>query len=646
MNFKNFLKLSTLSLGVIIFSGCFGSSQPSLKQTSLDKIKNKKYEKIKKNVSVSGLSVRKKYKAYIDEDNNLKFIDIYDSNYKPSSIEEIIYFDKQYYLPNMPITSKGVLCGYGSLTGWLCFIGMNFKLNSNSNNNIELLDEFGYIDYSKRNSKICNSRFSSIDSYFFGPKIGMSLLTFMTSLITGVGVYTKKFDSEKFKEAIIDSKLYLIKDTILDDVDKFYIKNGGFDIIYLEDLDNLDEKYNSLFTDNSIKVGIVFLNKENNNFVVIPFNKYKGSNFDIISLELKEILNSITRQNYELKYDDIEKFIPPKIEKPRIPPIKKLVKSEFETKKQFQERVKKALQERSEKIKALKDKYMLDVFERNLYIDNLQKAYKNYLIEKANQNNKFYTEIKKNIPILSKILILEQFTYKGSDFHYDAETQKLYFKLQSTKSDLDINVYGIIPPNEAKKVKLENKYKIIPIIKFDNNKLILETFNIIELDSKQQYKIHYTDKLYKPNFVSADIVTLNEKIKTAISQEFNKYKQQIKPFGDNVNVVYINNVKYKLQQPKWFSNPPVDKIIAFGVGKTYEDAISNARNELAKMIQVKIKVEYSSKVGFNNFKTLKEINQNSNQTSNISLTEKDYKPYKQEKVDNLWYVGLEYNKEK
>jgi len=640
MNFKKFLKFSTIGLSAIIFSGCF-SSQPSLEQTSLDKIKNKKHQKIKNNIYISGWSSRKKYKAYIDNDNNLKFIDVYNSNYKPSSIEEIIYFDKKYYLPNMPITSKGVLCGYGSLTGWLCLLGIqiNFLQNAKSSGL-----EFGYVNYSKRNAKVCNSKFSSIDSYLWGPKIGIGLLTWMTPLITGAGVYSKKFDENKFKEAIIDSKLYLIRDTIINDIEQYNLIKGGFDVIYLDNLDELNSKYESLFTDKSIKIGIAFLNKENNNYIVIPFKKYDGNNFDIISLELKELLNNIAKQNYELKYEDVLKFIPPKVKKPKIPPMKRFVKSEFETKKQFQERVKKALQERSEKIQALREKYMLDVFERNLYIDNLQKAYKNYLIEKSNQNNELFNEVKNNIPLLSKILVLEQFTYDGRYFQYDAETQKLYFKLYSPKNNLKIDVYAIMPPEEAKKVKLENKYKIVPIIKFKNNKLILEYFNIVELDTKKQYRIHYADKLYKPEFVSADIVTLNEKIKTAISKEFSKYKQQIKPFTKEMNIVYINNIKYKLQQPKWFSNPPADKIIAFGVGKTYEDAISNARNELAKMIQVKIKVEYSSKVGFSKFKTLKEINQNSKQISNITLTEKDYKPYKQEKVNNLWYVGLEYKK--
>lgn len=611
---------------LLFLSGCF--EQPQLK-----KIKEAKEKKVLKNIKYSSST---KYRADIYHDNDdLKYICMDMGNCKDYFDDtEPIFFDKQGYSSSIPHTAKNILCGYGSLTGWAALLGIQIKAPF----------KIGFVNYTRMHGNVCNSKFTAIDGYALGPKFVMGLVTFMTSFATGIDVYTKKFDEDKFKEAIVDSKLYAFKNDLID-ITNYYNIKGGFDVIYLnDDLDDvLKEKYHSLFLDNSKKSGVVFIYRKTDSYSIIPFKKYKEDSLNKISFEIEDILKDFSKNNYVIKYEDIKNLIPPKVKKPIFPPMQKLVKSEFETKAEFNKRVKKALEQRNETVRKLKENYYLAVYKRNLYIDALKKAYEKYLQEESQYNRDIINTIKQNIPMLSKYLAMEQFIYDAKNFHYDAESEKLYFILYSNDG-FNEKAYAKMPPEDAKNIKLFRRYKIIPVFDFKNNTLLLNSFKIFSTKTKKLYNINFTNRLFKPNKIFVKIVTHNERLKQVLSEEFSRYKQKPIQLKDDVNIMFVQNINYNLKHrvPKWFINPPKDKLIAYGSGKTYKEAISNARAELAKMIEIKVQVEYNANIKFKNFKTLKEINEQTQQSSNVELTKDDYKIYKQTKLDGLWYIGLEY----
>jgi len=571
------------------------------------KIHEYKKEKVKKSVVLIKNST--KYQAKIGDGKIEKiYIDF------PSEFESI-FFNKVGYAPTVPIKGS-YYCGYGCLAGWLCLL-------------------IGFHNYSEENYRICHSQFSSVDGYAFIQKFGFGLLTFMTPFITGAGVYTKSFDKKKFRDFIFDSKLFLFKNDLIDKVANL---KGRVEVLYVDnDFDKtLEEKYKKLLFIKEKVIGNVFVSKNSDSYSVILF-KNKKNNIGMLSYQVNQILSDFSKVN--LKYLDIKSLIPPKVKKPSLPPIKEFKKSEFETKEEFRKRVIDALKKRDEEIRKIKENYYMKVYRRNAYIDALQKAYINYLKDQQKESKKEIKIIKKNLPFLLRYLALEQIKFDAENFRYDAEKKKLYFNLIS--SFLNEKAYIVVKPNIAKTIKLQKKYKIVPDFTYENNKLILKNLKLFAFKNKKFYLIRFTNVLFKPSEIK--LVSPKSTIKSLVQKEFKKYKQKPVAFKSE-NVLLVENINYNFihRVPKWFINPPKDKIIGYGSGKTYKEAIANARAELAKMLEIKIKVDYYSEQKLKNFNSLKEVSQKLQQESNVKLTSKEYRIYKQTKKDGIWYIGLEY----
>ena len=637
---KIFFIISVIS--ILLFSGCVNQNM-----TQINHIEKNEKQKMKKDIK---FSVNAGYYAYIDRDNKLRFICItnkcnyYDykkhSYLKGTPQEEHIYFgEKGYYPPVFPST-KGVKCGTGSLWGWLAIFGMQ---------------PFGIRDYTKIHPIVCNTRFTKIDSTLIAPRIGIGLVTFGTPLLTGGTLHTVKFDKDEFINAIYESNLETFRNELVNDIKKYHLQYG-IDVIYLEigDIkDNLEDKYQELLTDKSIKDGVIFLDNDTNNLLAIDiFAKYKTDNLiKSISLQIEDILNNVAKNNmYVLKYSDIQKYIPAPIKLPTIPPAKKLKKSEFETTKQFNERVKKAVQKREEMIRKLQREYSLAVFERNTYIDSLEKAYKEYLENKSIEKNKLLQELKQNIPMLSKVLFLENTSgYSAKNFRYDADNQKLYFVIYSKKYNFVQNAVAKVPVDDAKDIKLHKNFKIIPNIVVENNKLILKGFKLLDINSKNSYDVEYTNINFKPEIITLRVVGMKQTIKKKINKYFKQFKQKNQPIVDTSKkeIWYIDVVKsINAKVPKWFSNPDTTKIIGYGEGKTLSEAKANARKELALMKRAIISSEFTSTKKINNFARFSDVKQKIKENTNVTLNDNEYRLYKQQKVDGIWYVGFEYIKPK
>ena len=625
-----------------ILTGCVNQDM-----AQINNIKKHKKEKQKRNIKISSNA---EYKAYIDKDNKLKFICVtsncnyYDFNkhsyIKGTPKEEIIYFGKDGFYPPISPLTKDVKCGTGSLFGWLAIFNVY---------------PFGIRNYTKMHPRVCNTRFTKLDSTLIGPRIGIGLITFMTPLITGGNLHTVKFDKEEFIDAIYESNFETFSRQLVEDIEKYDVKYG-IDVIYLTpgDIDDdLEEKYDQLLTDKSIKDGVLFLNNDTNDLLAIDiFNKYHTNNIiKSISLQIEDILEQISKNNlYILKYEDIKEYIPDEVKLPTIPPAKKLKKSEFETTKQFNQRVKEAVKEREAMIRKLQREYSLAVFERNTYIDNLEKAYKKYLENQAEEKNELLQELKENIPMLSKVLFLENTSgYSARDFKYDADNEKLYFTIYSKKYNFMQTAVAKIPVDDAKDIKLHKKFKIIPQIIVNNNKLILKGFKILDTNTNNSYDVEYTNINFKPEIVTLRITGMKESIKRKLNKYFKKFKQKNIPIVDTSKkeIWYIDVVKsINAKVPSWFSHPDTTKIIGYGEGKTLEEAKAEARKELALMKSAIINSEFKSTKEINNFTRFSEVKQKIKENSNVKLNDNEYRLYRQQKVDGIWYVGFEYIKPK
>jgi len=629
----------SISILPLFISGCVSTN------SNIKIIEKQNQSKIKEKIHIS---TKKGYKTYLDSNNHLKYIcmnkDSSKCNYysyqkhsytNGTPDEEIILLNKDGYYPPISPTMNGVQCGSGSLFGWLSIFT-------------------GIKNYSKKNPKSCYSRFTEVDSSQLVDRIVFGLLTFMTPLLTGGTMHTNKFNRKEFINSIYISNIETFRQELLDIISIYNIE-GGIDIIYLKQGDvtnNLRDKYKLLLTDNSLKAGVIFMEKETNKLLAINiFSKYKNKNIlKSISLQTEDILNNISKNNrYILKNEDITPYIPKKIKLPSIPPVKKLKKDEFETKKDFNKRVVLSVKNREKNIRKLQKKYSLEVFERNTYINNLQQSYKEYLEYKAEENNKLFKEVKKDLPLLSKVLFLENISgYNANNFKYDAEEKKLYFTIYSKKKNFKQNVVSSIPSNKAKNIKLKQSFKIIPQIILDKNKLILKGFEILETQSNNLYKVNYTNKNFKPESITLRITGMKESIKKEISTYFQKLKQKDMPIIDisKKEVWYIDVVKnINSKIPEWFSNPSSkNKLIGYGEGRTLAEAKINARTELAFMKKVNINSKFKITKEISNFKSFQEVKKATQQDTNIKLTSNEYTVYKQEQIDGIWYVGFEYLK--
>lgn len=630
-----------MSILPFLISGCTSSNK------NIQVIEKQKQSQVKKNINISS---DMGYKAYLDSDNNLQYIcmsgnslscNYYSSNkhsYKDGTPdEEFILINKDGYYPPISPNTQGVQCGTGSLFGWLAVFGMK---------------PFGIENHSQKNPKSCYSKFTQVDSTQIGHRVVFGLLTFMTPLVTGGTMHTNKFDKEEFIDSIYISNIETFRKQLLD-VTSAYNLQGGIDTIYLEQGsidDNLEDKYKLLLKDKSLKAGVLFLEEDTNRLLAINiFNKYKDKDvLESISSQIEDILNNISKNNqYILKYEDILSYIPKEITLPVIPSVEKLVKDEFETKKNFNNRVILAVKKRENKIRNMQRQYSLDVFERNAYINNLQESYKNYIEYKAEAKNKMLREIKENLPLLSKVLFMENISgYDAHNFKYDAEEEKLYFTIYSQQKKFKQDVVSVIPAEIAKKIKMKQSFKIIPHIESTQSKLTLSGFKILETESNSLYKINYTNVNFKPESIALRVTGMKESMKQEISTYFQRFKQEDSPIIDTSKkeIWYIDIVKnINAKIPKWFSNPSSEaKTIGYGEGKTLAEAKINARTELAFMKRANINSNLEITKEISNFKRFSEIKQSMNQDTSVKLEADEYILYKQEKVDGIWYVGFEY----
>ena len=625
----------------LFVSGC------STKQQSIDTIEQTKHAQHRTAIHLGSADG---HTAYLDSDDNIRYICLYSDEdqcgyysdekhdySKGRPDEEAVIFSESGYYPPISPTTRGIQCGKGSLFGWLAVFPV---------------EPFAVADYTAKHPRVCNSRFAGLESTQMAPRIMFGLLTFMTPLITGGTMHTEKFDRQEFFNAIYDSNLESYRIPLLYIIQRQHLR-GGLDTLYLDpdDIgDNLEDKYDALLSDRSEKSGLLLLDARTKDLLAaVSFTQDQNLSLVAgVSEQIRRVFSEVAEKDMvELKYEDVLAYIPPEVPLPTIPPAKKLVKDEFETQAEFDERVREAIRARELHLKALQRDYSLAVYERNSYIDDLQRAYRAYLQEKSTRKQAFLDALQANVPLLSKVLFLENVSgFEADSFRYDAEHQKLYFTLHSRHGGYRQGVVANIPPESAKRIKREHRFAIIPQIDASDRKLTLKGFEIVDTDSDDAYPTRYTNVNFRPETVSLRIRGTQEHIDRELSNYFEKQKQTDRPIVDTSKkeIWYIDVVKHiDARIPKWFSQPmPGGKIVGYGEGESLEEAKMKARNELAFMKRVKVSSEYSSSQEFDDFKSFKEIKSRTHQDTDAELSANEYRLYRQEQIDGIWYVGFEY----
>ena len=634
----------------ILLSGCASKSP-----TSVSDIKDVKHEERKKRINITYHS---KYSAYVDRSDKVRFIanDDVKCNYynedKHSYAniiidEEIIGMSENTYSPYR--SPDKVQCGTGSLAGWLAILAIPIDDRKK-----DMLYYMKIRDYTSLNKYKCRYRYTQVKNTQIIHRFVVGLLTFMTPFVTGGNMHTREFDEDAFRESVNESNMESYKEKLFELTSQYEI-DGGFDIIYLEkgDIeDSLEDKYEELQKSKSRKAGVIFLDDATNELIsIIVFDKYKDSSLmQSISLEIDELfINAALSDKNILTNEEVMSYIPAEITIPILPIIKKPIKSEYQKLSDFNKKVQDAVSLREASIRELQRNYSLDVMERNIFIDNLAKGYKLYVENSTKNKNELVEELKNNIPLLAKIMFLENISGYGADeFEYDVEEERLYFKIFSNKGGFSQQAVANIPVDIAKEIKENKTFKIAPHVVYENKLLKLKGFEIIETESDDSFKVSYTDVNFTPEVVSIAVVGKKEIINKEFSNQFAKYKQVNSPIVDTTKkeIWYVdiaNRVNAKI--PSWFTSPINNNdTMAYGEGNTLTQAKNSARDELAKIIKVHIDSSYKSVDIANEFASSTKIEQRSVQTSTVDLDTSDYKLVKQDSVDGRWYVALKYLK--
>lgn len=635
-----------LALSTLLTTGCSTKYASSVSDIKDKKLQEKRSE-IKTSYS-SDLTV------YIDRSDKIKYICKNENLYNYSDgqcgyydkskhsydnliiQEEVFGISKDGYDPlTMPSDTK---CGVGDLYGWLA---------------IFMIEPFAIKDYTSKNKEACGYRYTKIDDTLIMERVIGIVYTFGTSFITGGNLHTREFDKEAFVNSIHNSRIDSYKDDIYKAIQGYKI-DGGFNVIYLETgnyKSDLEDAYKILLKDKTKKAGFIFLDDDTKNLIsIVVFDKYKESDLIAsLSLQIGDIIEFKKRKNLnKLKNSDIIKQIPQEITLPKLPKIPQLSKSEYETNLAFDKRVSDALLDREYKIKDLQRDYSSSILKRNRYIEKLQISYKEYLDDMADTKYETIKELQANIKPLAKLLFLGNISgYEAKKFNYNAETQQLFFSISSKNRGYVQDVLAVVPPSSAKNIKQLQGFKILPELLYEDNKLQLKGFNIVDTIDNDSYILSYTDMNYKPKKVTVKIVAKKELIDKKASLAFKNAKQKDMPIIDYANqeIKYTdtsNRIDSKI--PECFSSSEYNPAIVCGTGNSFEEAQKDAINKLAMKINVIVDVSYKSSNTVDAFKNTTKAQYNIKQTSKVEIKSDDYTVEKHGVNDGHYYISLRYLK--
>jgi len=218
-----------------------------------------------------------------------------------------------------------------------------------------------------------------------------------------------------------------------------------------------------------------------------------------VVLDKSEQLTALT--NYLVKKElGIKKpNFPKKPQKPELLETVELVKGEYEKSDTFEVRVNAEKRKRANKLKVLQEKYALDVAAYNDEVKRLTTEY-NTVIETKE------LAIKES---KQKAIIVAYNTIYGKPFiekkvNYDADTEKFYAKINSTKGGFSENVLISVPVDKAEQFQKNIKNTETKIVfDFSDEKLMMT--KILIIDGDKTYEALPSSKSYKSSVASVSL---------------------------------------------------------------------------------------------------------------------------------------------
>ena len=139
-----------------------------------------------------------------------------------------------------------------------------------------------------------------------------------------------------------------------------------------------------------------------------------------------------------------------------------------------------------------------------------------------------------------------------------------------------------------------------------------------------------------PNTAKNDVVLMPKAFKDDYKPSDIKLTKEIKG--------YDLSSRDDAKLPSWWDEYINNKNIAYGVGDTLSIATTNARVEVANMLQTTIKSSQVSSSKIGNFTNVHMHKNNVSQITNVELHRSDYEVVKKDRIDGIWYVALRYLK--
>jgi hypothetical protein len=269
--------------------------------------------------------------------------------------------------------------------------------------------------------------------------------------------------------------------------------------------------------------------------------------------------------------------LPQKPKEPELPKEKTLKKGEFETTAMFNQRVKKEKKKLSNKIVKLDKEYRKKIDRYNQKVKKI-----------SNEYNKKVKFLQDNMHKVRSIAFNKAYGYIYGkpllkDIKYDADKQKFFAKVVSSKRDLKYNIEFEVPLTSARKTKKELA-KVSPkmIFEYKNGKMLLKDIDIpLRKNTLTAYvsNKNYKDsdvlitvdssslKLEKPDFVKPSLIMAqnDKKIKVighdidnsvlSNGDDLEKLLSKVKPakLDDNKYALVVGIEDYRLEPKVNFS---------------------------------------------------------------------------------------------
>ena len=519
------MRILILIIMMFIYIGC--STKQSTDILSL-KIQQKEIPTI--NIAKSGKFL---FYAYLENGNKLTRIS--KKQLKVIGDEEIIQVYTNGYYPNYNILPKERGCGHN-------LEGKAFEENS------VLFCQSNYTE----SSRLVREIFANTVVGFFSG--GMSLI--------GLGyIHFLSFSPKKFKTAILQSGLNNFKN-------KLNINNN--DLLVVHKVENIEQKIELSRVNHLNTSGIILMDNDNNMLGVVKFNDLKQKNiFDataILSQRLANIYLSPKSQK------NIKILIPPKIPKPILPDVPKLIKGEFETKAMFNNRVRQAMLQREEQIRKLQLDFRQKVEERNQKVEELKRLHQNDLNQIEAEQKAKKENIQKYMPYFTSIAmryLVGNLALKN--LRYDAENQLMYADLYGSNQNYHKKVYLKVPLDKARAFKSKKYYSPIVTYKYSQNKLTLNEIKVDNYYAKlaqtdykpQKIEVKLKDKKIDTHYAQNDLSLQNPNLKdkyTVIGLSYTEdADRMIANFQDDLPNLISKTIKVPKDSTKWLFVIGVEK---------------------------------------------------------------------------------------